>query len=117
MISLLTGQVVLAGYGVLMIAGGLMGYLKGGSKVSLFAGAIAGGLCVGATWLSVEQPGDGLTLGALVAFLLAGVFINRSAKTRKLVPAGVILLLSLLVGALLMALLQDLGLSPPEIEA
>lgn len=112
--SLFWGQVVMGSYGALLIVGGLMGYVKGGSKVSLFAGAIAGGLCVGATWLSMDQPGNGLTLGALIAFLLAGVFINRFAKTRKVVPAGVILVLSLIVGALLMTLLQNLGLSPPD---
>lgn len=114
MTSLFLSQVIMGVYGVLLIAGGLMGYVKGGSKVSLFAGAIAGGLCVGATWLSVEQPGNGLTLGALIAFLLAGVFINRYAKTRRFVPAGMILILSLVVGALLMTLLQNLGLSPPD---
>lgn len=112
--SLFWGQVVMGSYGALLIFGGLMGYVKGGRKVSLFAGAIAGGLCVGATWLSVDQPGNGLTLGALTAFLLAGVFINRFAKTRKFMPAGVILVLSLVVGALLMTLLQNLGLSPPD---
>ena len=112
--SLFWGQVVMGSYGALLIVGGLMGYVKGGSKVSLFAGAIAGGPCVGATWLSMDQPGNGLTLGALIAFLLAGVFINRFAKTRKVVPAGVILVLSLIVGALLMTLLQNLGLSPPD---
>ncbi len=112
--TLFWGQVAMGTYGALLILGGLMGYVKGGSKVSLFAGAIAGGLCVEATWLSVEQPGNGLTLGALIAFLLAGVFINRFAKTRKLVPAGVILILSLAVGALLMTILQNLGFSPTE---
>tara|TARA_B110000116_G_C16266785_1_gene328957 strand:- start:77 stop:409 length:333 start_codon:yes stop_codon:yes gene_type:complete len=104
----LTGQVVLSVYGVLLIVGGMMGYVKSKSRASLFAGAISGGLCVGAAWLSVDQPSEGFTVGSLVAFLLAGVFINRFAKTRKIMPAAVVLILSLVVGILLMITQQGL---------
>ena len=69
---------------------------------------------MGATWLSFEQPGNGLAIGALIAFLPAGVFINRFAKTRQLMPAGAVLILSLVVGILLMTLLQKQGFSLPE---
>ena len=48
--SILTGQILLGVYGVILIAGGVMGYTKAQSRVSLFAGAITGGLSVG-------QPG------------------------------------------------------------
>ncbi len=106
--SILMGQVILGVYGVLLIVGGIMGFVKSQSKVSLFAGAISGGLCVGATWLSVDQPSEGFTIGSLIAFLLAGVFINRFAKTRKIMPAGVVLVLSLVVGVLLMITQQGL---------
>ena len=106
--SVFTGQVFLGVYGALLIVGGMMGYVKSKSRVSLFAGAISGGLCVGATWLSVDQPSQGFTIGSLVAFLLAGVFINRFAKTRKVMPAGVVLVLSLVVGILLMITQQGL---------
>ena len=105
---MLTGQVVLSVYGVLLIVGGMMGYVKSKSRASLFAGAISGGLCVGAAWLSVDQPSEGFTVGSLVAFLLAGVFINRFAKTRKIMPAAVVLILSLVVGILLMITQQGL---------
>ena len=107
--SVATGQYVLGFYGVLLIVGGVMGYIKSQSKVSLFMGAITGGLCVGAAWLSLDQPEQGFTIGSLVAFLLAGVFINRLAKTRKLMPAGIVLGLSLIVGVLLMMILQVMG--------
>ena len=106
--SVFTGQVVLSVYGVLLIVGGMMGYVKSKSRASLFAGAISGGLCVGAAWLSVDQPSEGFTVGSLVAFLLAGVFINRFAKTRKIMPAAVVLILSLVVGILLMITQQGL---------
>jgi len=106
--NVVIGQFAMGIYGVLLIAGGMMGYVKLRSRVSLFAGAITGGMCVGATWLSLEQPSDGFTIGSLVAFLLSGVFINRFVKTRKLMPAGIVLVLSLIVGILLMILRQDL---------
>ena len=106
--SILAGQVVLGVYGFLLIVGGIMGFVKSQSRVSLFAGAVSGGLCVGAAWLSVDQPSEGFTIGSLVAFLLAGVFINRFAKTRKLMPAGMVLVLSLIVGILLMMTQQGL---------
>ena len=108
--SVFTGQVILSVYGVLLIVGGMMGYVKSKSRVSLFAGAISGGICVGAAWLSVDQPSEGFTIGSLVAFLLAGVFINRFAKTRKIMPAAVVLVMSLVVGILLMITQQGLAI-------
>ena len=48
------GQMAMGVYGVLLIAGGMMGYVKLRSRVSLFAGAITGGLCVGA---NLVEPG------------------------------------------------------------
>ena len=107
--SVLQGQIVLGAYGVLLIVGGIMGYVKARSRESLFAGAISGGLCVGATWLSLDQPAEGFTIGSLVAFLLAGVFINRFAKTRRFVPAGIVLTLSLVVGIILLLVQQILS--------
>lgn len=106
--NIMIGQIAMGVYGLLLIAGGMMGYVKSKSRVSLFAGAIAGGLCVGATWLSLDQPADGFTIGSLVAFLLTGVFINRLAKTRKFMPAGMILVMSAIVGLTLMLIQQSL---------
>lgn len=110
----MVGQIVMGVYGVLLIAGGMMGYVKSKSRVSLFAGAIAGGLCVGATWLSLDQPAEGFTIGSLVALLLTGVFINRFAKTRKFMPAGMILVMSAIVGVALMLIQQNLVDTPLE---
>lgn len=109
--NVLLGQVVLGVYGVLLIVGGVMGYVKAQSRVSLFAGAITGGLSVGAAWLSLDEPVSGFTVGSLVAFLVAGVFINRLAKTRKVMPAGVVMALSLVVGLTLMVIQQ--GMTAP----
>ena len=112
--DIVIGQIAMGVYGLLLIAGGMMGYVKSRSRVSLFAGAIAGGLCVGATWLSLDQPAEGFTIGSLVALLLTGVFINRFAKTRKFMPAGMILVMSAIVGVALMLIQQNLVDTPLE---
>ena len=114
MSNLWFAQVVMGLYGALLIAGGMMGFVKTQSRISLFAGAITGGLCIGAIWLSFDQPSEGFSIGALVAFLLAGVFINRFAKTRKIMPAGVVLIVSLAVGVVLMLIQQDLAVGIGE---
>lgn len=71
-------------YIVLLLAGGLVGFLKAGSKVSLItsaAFAIAlGGAAFG--WLGPAYVAD-LLLGVLLA-----VFAARYAKGRKFMPAG-----------------------------
>jgi uncharacterized membrane protein (UPF0136 family) len=48
------GQVVLGIYGILLIAGGMMGFVKTRSRISLFAGAITGGALCGSY---VAEPG------------------------------------------------------------
>lgn len=106
--NVLFGQVLMAVYGVLLIVGGVMGWVKAQSRVSLFAGAITGGLSIGAAWLSVDDPVQAFTIGSLIAFLLTGVSINRLAKTRKFMPSGMILVLSAIVGITLMMMHQDL---------
>ena len=108
MSNILLGQVLIGVYGVLLIAGGVMGYVKTQSRVSLFAGAIAGGLSIGAAWLSVDNPARAFTIGYLIGLLLTGVAINRFAKTRKFMPAGMILILSAIVGVSLMVLQQEM---------
>ena len=102
------GQAVLGVYGVLLILGGVMGMVKAGSRVSLFAGGACGLASLVALWVSLDDPALGLLIGGVLALLLTGVFIGRFVRTRKLMPAGVVLLLSLAVGILLIAIRQKL---------
>jgi uncharacterized membrane protein (UPF0136 family) len=94
----------LAIYAVLLIVGGIMGYLKAGSKPSLIAG-ISCGLLAGIA-LAVVQAGDtkiGYGLGLAVAFLLVGFFARRFAKGRKFMPTGMLAVASLIVVVILAA--------------
>ena len=100
-------QVVLGIYGMLLIVGGVMGMVKAGSLVSVIAGGIAGVIALVGLWISLSDPATGLLIGALLALVLTGMFINRFMATRKLMPAGMVLILSLVVGILMLVARQQ----------
>ena len=102
-----TAQVALAIYGALLIAGGIIGKVKAGSSASLFAGAVCGTIALVGFWQSLRDPAVGFLTGGLVGLLLTGIFMNRYIRTRKFMPAGLVLLLSLLVGILTMVARQE----------
>ena len=83
-------------FGVLTIAGGIIGYVKAGSVVSIIAGAITGLLLLVAGWVLPEHRELGLILGLFTSAILAGQFIPRVFRTWRLVPAGVMSILSVI---------------------
>jgi uncharacterized membrane protein (UPF0136 family) len=83
-------------FGVLTIAGGIIGYVKAGSVVSVVAGAITGILLLVAGWILPQHREIGLILGLFTSAVLAGQFIPRAFRTRRLVPAGVMSVLSVI---------------------
>ena len=94
-------QTVLALYGILLIAGGVMGKLKSDSSVSLAAGGISGLVALYAYWTGLTDPATGLLIGLMLSLLLTGISLSRFIRTRKLMPAGVLLIASILTAALL----------------
>ncbi len=76
-------------FGLLSIAGGVMGWKKAGSQASLIAGGISGVLLLvaGASLFSGAAK-LGLTLGGVTALLLAGRFVPAYLKTKKWMPQG-----------------------------
>ncbi|MEO1133105.1 MAG: TMEM14 family protein [Cyanobacteria bacterium J06639_1] len=83
----------IAVWGILLFAlvigaGGLAGYLKGKSKISLISGSISAVLLTVAWFLARQTPGTGLMMAAVIALGLAVVFGIRLMKTRKFMPAG-----------------------------
>jgi uncharacterized membrane protein (UPF0136 family) len=88
--------IVLIGlYAVLVFAGGLMGYLKAGSKVSLISGVASAVVLAAAFWRAQSYGVQGLWIATGVAALLTIVFLIRFLKTRSFMPSGMMLLLSL----------------------
>ena len=102
-----TAQVVLGIYGMLLIVGGVMGMVKAGSLVSMIAGGISGVVALVGLWISLSDPATGFLVGALLALLLTGMFVNRFMATRKFMPAGMVLIMSLAVGILLLLARQQ----------
>jgi uncharacterized membrane protein (UPF0136 family) len=95
------GPIVLCVYAVLMIAGGVMGYRAARSMASLVAGVGSGLVLLVALALHASSPVAGLWLGAITTLVLCFVFAMRLAKTGKLMPAGGLLSVSIVVLVLL----------------
>jgi uncharacterized membrane protein (UPF0136 family) len=84
-------------YGLLVLAGGLLGYAKARSKPSLMAGVCFGlGLLVSGF---AAQAGhrQGLHAALVLAALLLVIMGARFARTKKFMPAGLLAALSLAV--------------------
>lgn len=80
-------------YGILAIVGGAIGYKQAGSQVSLISGIISGLLLlIGAYLLFGGSPAGPLVSG-VVSLVLVIVFSVRLAKTRKFMPAGLMIIL------------------------
>jgi len=102
MISPIVGHITLGIYAVLLAAGGVIGYVKAGSRPSLIAGllsAIAAALALG---LSIQSNRWGVPLGLLLSISLFVLFGYRyAAKTRKFMPSGLLAVASLVVLAVM----------------
>jgi uncharacterized membrane protein (UPF0136 family) len=83
-------------YGILVVIGGIIGYIQANSKVSLFSGIISGLLLLIAAYLQLQEQTWGLILAVVVTAVLVVVFALRLAKTRKFMPAGLMTVLGML---------------------
>jgi len=82
-------------YGVIMILGGIMGFVKVGSKASLISG-VGMGLGLIASGYGVSRGSyDSLVVAEVIAALLVVIFAIRFAKTRRIMPVGMLAILSL----------------------
>lgn len=73
-----------------------MGYVKAGSAVSIIAGAITGVLLIVAAFLLPEHRVAGLATALIVSILLAGQFLPKFFRTGRVMPAGVMSVLSVI---------------------
>ena len=84
----------LFGFGALTVAGGVAGFVRAKSRASLIAGAISGGLLVAAGYLAGSGGRLGMFVGLGVSTALAGRFVTAYLKSKKIMPAGLMAILS-----------------------
>ena len=83
-------------FGILTIAGGVVGYVKAGSVASIVAGGITGVLLLAAAFLLPEYRIVGLATACIVSLLLAAQFIPKFLRTGRVMPAGMMSILSVI---------------------
>jgi uncharacterized membrane protein (UPF0136 family) len=83
-------------FGLLTIAGGVIGYVSKGSVPSIIAGSISGLALLVAAYLLPGNAVAGLVIAALVSILLAGRFVPAFIKTGHVMPAGMMSVLSVI---------------------
>jgi len=83
-------------FGALTIIGGIIGYVKAGSMASIIAGAISGILLLIAGWILPNNRTIGLAIAFVVSLLLATQFVPKLIRTGKVMPAGLMSILSVI---------------------
>ena len=83
-------------FGVLTIAGGVVGYVRAGSVASIIAGSITGVLLLVAAFLLPEHRAIGLATAFIISLLLAAQFAPKFIRTGRVMPAGMMSVLSVI---------------------
>ena len=97
------GWIILV-YGVLVAAGGIMGYARAKSAPSLVAGGVSGLILIGAAVAMMRGAYQtGWWLALIVALLLLANFGYRSLSGFKMMPGGLMIILSLMAIIALLA--------------
>ena len=82
-------------YIVLLVVGGLIGFLKAGSKISLITSSVASAILIIASLPHLfEASTRQIVIETILAVLLV-VFAIRLTKTKKFMPSGLMLVLTL----------------------
>jgi uncharacterized membrane protein (UPF0136 family) len=91
----MSANTVLWIYIVLLLVGGLIGFFKAGSKVSLMTASVSAAVLILTTipGLLDRRFANGLATAIMAALLV--VFTIRLTKTRKFMPSGLLLVLTL----------------------
>ena len=87
-------EIILGVYGLLLLSGAYFGW-KAGSKISMIMGIISGTIVLDAVYLTRynQQLGFGILVG--ISGALSILFLKRLLKTKKMMPSGMLLLMSI----------------------
>ncbi|MGE0127736.1 MAG: TMEM14 family protein [Blastocatellales bacterium] len=91
-------------YGILVAAGGVMGYIKASSMASLISGGVAGLALAGSAVAMMKGAySTGWWISLIIALLLLGRFGSVVLSSGfKLMPGGMVIILSVIVIAVLL---------------
>ncbi|MFM7447865.1 MAG: TMEM14 family protein [Leptolyngbyaceae cyanobacterium] len=89
------GLMAAIAYGILAIVGGIVGYVQAQSKMSLVAGCGCGILLLISALAQWQGQSWGVLGATSVTVILLVAFTMRWLKTRKFMPAGLMLVLGL----------------------
>jgi uncharacterized membrane protein (UPF0136 family) len=96
-------------YGLLVLLGGVIGYLKAKSQTSLISGVGSGVALLAAWFIAGQNPLAGLGLATLIGFILFVVFVKRFSTTRAFMPAGMLMIFSFAATVLFIVGLLNTG--------
>lgn len=99
-------QFIFSVYSVLMLGGGFMGYKKAKSTASLVMGIISAVAIGAGVFCTFSNAVLGYLIIAVMSSVLTVTFLIRFLKTKKMMPAGMLLILSALASALSIYLLS-----------
>ena len=94
-------NIVFWSYIVLLLAGGLIGFYKGRSKISLITASVAAAVLVVTRVPGLFDRTLARDLDTIIMAALLVVFAIRLTKTKKFVPSGLLLVLTAVVLALM----------------
>ena len=98
MISPLVGHVTLGIYAALLAVGGIVGFVKAGSRPSLIAGLVSAAAALVSLWFAVLRSPLGFPLGMALSIVLFIFFGYRYAlRNRLFMPNGMMAVVSLIV--------------------
>ncbi|CAN5654713.1 hypothetical protein BH11ARM2_BH11ARM2_37280 [soil metagenome] len=93
--------IVVLVYGILLILGGIIGFVTAHSIWSLVSGGTLGIASIGAAAWAKTDPKKGYAVAAVCALLTVGIMIERFISTGKPMPAFGVIFLSLVMLGLL----------------
>ena len=96
-------HITLAVYAALLAIGGVIGFVKARSHASLIAGLVSAIAALVALALSLAGYRWGVALGSILAIALFVFFGTRYARSRRMMPAGLMAIVSLIVLGMMMA--------------
>ncbi|MFQ5865498.1 MAG: TMEM14 family protein [bacterium] len=87
---------IILAYGILVLVGGILGYVKSQSLPSIISGGIFGLLIIASAILMLKGMAVGTYSALVISVFLAAFFLYRFIGSHKFMPAGLMIILSLI---------------------